>query len=167
MSTGMNDFSKLELNATLAAEIIRGVQETMTAMAGVKPQPGSLRIERNCEVEGDISGIINVVQETVDGTLIVSFPKETIFFILEKLFRRPFTEMDRPVKEGVGEFTNIIYGVIKKNLNQAGFNFKMALPTVVLGLKHVVTSAKGDETMIVPFSIEEKPFSVMLTIVKK
>jgi len=163
----MQDISKIELNDFIAKEIIRGAQETIRAMTGLTPEPGAYQVSTGFDVKGDISGIINVVQERIDGTLVVSFPKETIFYVLEKLFKKPFNEIDKPVKEAVGEFTNMIYGVIKTNLNRTGFDFKMALPTVVLGASHIVSAVKSEQTMLVPFTIEGKQFSIMLTIVKK
>lgn len=166
LDTG-SDFSRLELGAWIAKEIERGAQETFGNMIGVKPVAGPYKLERECQVQGDISGIINVVQENISGTMIVSYPHETIFYILEKMFRTPITKVDNTVREGVGELTNIIYGVIKTNLNRTGYHFQMAIPTVVLGVQHVVTNFQSDSTMVVPFTIDNKPFYIMLTIHKQ
>jgi chemotaxis protein CheX len=159
--------SEIRLNDATASDIIRGVSETISSMAGVKPQPGQYRIEGESEIQGDISGLITVSQDEMEGTLIVSFSHDAIFFILEKVFKRSFDSVDKSVKEAVAEFTNMIYGVIKARMNQEGYRLRMALPTVVMGVKHVVTPLRVDRTMVVPFTIEGKAFEVMLTTLTK
>src|SRR4051812_30078869 len=114
----------LILNETLAKEIAYGVHSTLSNMFGIKPEMGEYRIEKNTSIKADVSGIIVVMRDVADGTLVVSFPKETIFAMLSKMYRKPFTEIDNSVRMGVGELTNIIYGVMKSNLNKSGYSFK-------------------------------------------
>lgn len=156
----------LKLDESTAQELIRGASETIKAMTGIEPQAGQWRVEKEAEIFGDISGIISVSQENLNGTLVVTFSRDAILFILEKVFQRQFTEFDKSVKEAVAEFTNMIYGVVKARFSKAGFKFQMALPTVVMGIKHVVTPLRVESTMIVPFTIENKKFDVLLTLLK-
>lgn len=164
-----SQLNALELGERVADEIGRGVHDTFFNMINIKPIPGPYHVFRaaDVDVKGDVSGIINATQETLSATLVVSFPKETIFFILEKMFQNKFTEIDQSVKEGVGEFTNIIYCVIKKNLNETGCNFRMAIPTVVIGATHLITAVQCDSTMVVPFTLQAHPFFVSLTLRKQ
>jgi chemotaxis protein CheX len=157
----------LKLDDKVAQHLIRGTIETISTMTGITPKAGQWRVESEAEIHGDISGIISVTQENIDGTLVVSFSRNAILFILEKVFHREFLEFDRSVKEAVAEFTNMIYGVVKARLSQSGYRFQMALPTVVMGTKHVVTPLKVDGTMVVPFTIEGKDFDLLLTILKR
>lgn len=162
-----NKVPELKLDEKMAEELIRGTVETIEAMTGIKPRAGRYRVETEGEIQGDISGIIQVSQEMLDGTLVVSFSRDAILFVLEKVFKRPFAQIDKSVKEGVAEFTNMIYGVVKARLSKTGYKFQMALPTVVIGVKHVVAPAQVESTMVVPFTIEERTFDVMLTIFRK
>ena len=157
----------LKLDDNVAQHLIRGTIETIETMTGAAPQAGQWRVETDAEILGDISGIISVTQENINGTLVVSFSRDAILLILEKVFRREFREFDKSVKEAVAEFTNMIYGVVKARLSKSGYKFQMALPTVVMGVKHVVTPLKVDGTMVVPFTIDGKKFDVLLTILKK
>ncbi len=153
----------IELGDRLSKEINCGVQATFGNMFGVKPVMQTYRIEKECTVEGDISGILSLMQEKAEGTFIVSFPKETIFKFLEKMYRKPFASIDQSVKSGVGELTNIIYGVLKANLNKDGYAFKMAVPSVIVGENHTVMSINSGATMIVPFESPLGHFSVLVT----
>jgi len=154
----------LELNEGLVKEINFGVYSTFTSMFGLKPNPEKFFIEQECQAKGDVSGIVGLTQERVEGALIVSFPKETIFNILSKMYHKQFTEIDKSVKAGVGELTNIIFGVVKTNLNKNGFGFKMAIPTVIIGDQHTVAITNPGTTLVIPFQTESGPFSVLLTL---
>ncbi len=154
---------KVELGERLSKEIDYGVHATLSSMFGLKPKVGNFTLEDECDVKGDVSGIVTLTQEKIEGTLIVTFPKATIFGILAKMYRKPFTEVNQSVKLGVGELTNIIYGVVKANLNKDGFQFKMAVPSVVIGDQHTVIPFDSGPTMIVPFTTELGPFHVLLS----
>ena len=154
----------LELNDGLVNEINFGVNSTFTSMFGLKPQIEKHAIESQCLSKGDVSGIVGLTQIRVEGALVVSFPRATIFTILGKMYRKEFTEVDKSVKAGVGELTNIIFGVIKTNLNKNGFGFKMAIPNVIVAEQQSVAIANPGVTMVVPFQTDSGPFSVMLTV---
>ena len=154
---------KVDLGDRLAKEIDYGVHATLSSMFGLKPQVGVFTLVDECTVKGDVSGIVTLTQEKIEGTLIVTFPKATIFGILAKMYRKPFTEVNQSVKLGVGELTNIIYGVVKANLNKDGFQFKMAVPSVVIGDQHTVIPFDSGPTMVVPFSSEVGTFHVLLS----
>ena len=154
---------KVELGHRLAKEIDYGVHSTLANMFGLKSEVGAFRIQDECSVQGDVSGLITLTQEKSEGTLIVSFPKATIFGLLSKMYRKPFTEINQSVKLGVGELTNIIYGVVKSNLNKDGFAFKMAVPNVVIGDQHTILTCDSGPTLVVPFTTEVGNFNVLLS----
>ncbi len=161
----MSDIKKLkvELDHRLAKEIDYGVHSTLANMFGMKSEVGAFNIQKKCSVQGDVSGLITLTQERSEGTLIVSFPKATIFGLLSKMYRKPFTEINSSVTLGVGELTNIIYGVIKANLNKDGFEFKKAVPNVVIGDQHTILTCDSGPTMVVPFTTEVGNFYVLLS----
>lgn len=154
---------KVELGDRFAREIDNGVHATLSNMFGLKTTVEKFRIEEECTVKGDISGLITLIQDKNEGTLIVSFPKATIFGLLSKMYRKPFAEINQSVKLGVGELTNIIYGVVKSNLNKDGFTLKMAVPNVVIGDQHRILTCDSGPTMVVPFHSEAGPFYVLLS----
>src|SRR4051812_40026500 len=93
----------LVLDEALVKEINFGVYSTFASMFCLKPTPEQHFIEQECVAKGDVSGIVGLTQERVEGALIVSFAKETIFQILGKMYKKQFTENDKAVKAGVGE----------------------------------------------------------------
>lgn len=154
----------LELNDALVKEINFGVYSTFTSMFGLKPTAERHMVDQECRANGDVSGIVGLTQDRVEGALIVSFPKDTIFQILGKMYKKQFFEIDKSVKAGVGELTNIIFGVVKTNLNKNGYGFKMAIPNVIIGDQHTVAITNAGTTLVIPFKTESGNFSVLLTL---
>lgn len=154
----------LILNDGLVKEINFGVNSTFTSMFGLRPNADKHFIEEQCLSKGHVSGIVGLTQQRVEGALIVCFPRATIFAILGKMYRKEFVEVDKSVKAGVGELTNIIFGVVKTNLNKSGFGFKMAIPNVIVGEQEAVAIANPGSTLVIPFQTASGPFSVSLMI---
>ena len=166
MSTPQNVPPKphLELNEQTVKEINNGVSATLMNIFGVKPVPGAHKILTNHMVEGDVSGIVGIAQLEAEGTLVVSFPKETIFKLLEKMYKKPFTEVDKSVRDGVGELTNMIFGVFKTNLNRNGFAFQMAIPSVVAGGNHTITVGDEGQSLVIPYDSPQGSFVVQIRL---
>ena len=165
MSDNKNaNYNILQLNDHLAKEINFGVYSTFSSMFGLKPEAQPHKIADECVAEGDVSGIVGLTQDRVEGALILSFPRQTIFAILGQMYKKQFTEIDKSVKAGVGEMTNIIFGVVKTNLNKNGFGFKMAIPNVIIGDTHTVTICSPGETLSIPFKTDAGSFTVLLTL---
>ena len=154
-------------NDELVREIHQGIDMTFSNMFGMKPIPGAYTITDTNLFDGDISGIISLVQDTpaktVEGTLILTFPSETIFSMLTKIYNRQFTSVDKNVKSGVGELTNIVFGIFKANLNRNGFSFQMALPNVIHGDGHSTYASVPGQTLVIPYKCAVGSFSVTIT----
>lgn len=64
------------------------------------------------------------------------------------------------IKDAVGEITNMVSGVARKNLEAQGFNITAAIPTVVSGKDHSILHVLGGPSIIIPFTIEQGTFVV-------
>lgn len=153
---------RIEESDNLAKEFNYGVHTTLNSMFGLNAEPGRHRIELDCSLQADVSGIISLIQDKTEGTFIVSFPKETIFGMLAKMYRKDFTQVNESVRLGVGELTNIIYGVVKANLNKDGYSLKMAIPNVVIGEKHTVFSCAGGPALVMPYATAAGDFTAVM-----
>lgn len=156
----------MELNEELAVYLGGGVRHTFQSMIGLNPKPGQFAIRHQIDLEGDISGIISLTQDNIDASCFLSFSADCIYYILEKVYGRTFTSLkDDSVRQGVGEFTNIIFGVIKSGLNDIGYSLKMGLPKVIIGAKHIVL-ADSPKSLYIPFDVDGRRLEIMLTLVK-
>jgi CheY-specific phosphatase CheX len=84
-------------------------------------------------VEGDIRGVISVQADTFKGFMLVGFPEPTYVAILSKMFGEKYTKISPELRDGAGEFANMIFGYAKRVLTEQGKKVEMARPEVLLG----------------------------------
>ena len=150
-------------NALIEREIKVGVNETMFNLIGIKPILTHQASPPPAIDRTGATGIIQINETKYQGNLCVNFPQASIYFILGKLFRKEYTEMDASVKEGAGELTNIIYGVLKTRLNQKGFDFPHAIPKITMGTFNN-ESGTSNLSCSMSFTVENHPFEVILNL---
>jgi chemotaxis protein CheX len=152
-------FDKRLINA-----FVDGVIKTMKTMAQTEVTPGKPFIEPHFVLKGEIAGMVGMVAPPLKGTLLISYGKDTIFQILENMLSEKYTELNKEVSDAVGEITNMIYGSAKTSLNQLGYNFEMAIPSVISGEFNIVQADKA-ATLIIPFNIVNgSTFYVEITV---
>ena len=144
--------------------VTKAVEDTFFALAGCRPKADKAEFNNKANVHSDISGLMVMSQTQADGAMILSFPKETIFHVLAKIYRKSFSDLNQSVQQGVGEFTNVIFGGLIANLNKSGYAFQMGQPSVVIGNQHIVVQSKSGQRMTIPFEIENYPFHVTVQI---
>jgi chemotaxis protein CheX len=141
------------LDKELIQAFIDGVTETLSTMAMTKAQPQKPKIEKGTHNQAEISGLIGMVAGPLKGTMIIGFSGQAACSILEQMLGESYPEVNEEVADAVGELTNMIYGVAKKTLNEKGYNFEMAIPSVIRGKVDIVT-ASAAPSLVVPFLLE-------------
>lgn len=152
------------LDKKLINAFIDGVKMTLSTMAQTNTVCGKPFIETDFKLRGDIAGMVGMVAPPMKGTLIISFPKESIFLIIKNMIGEEYAEITNDVSDAVGELTNMIYGSAKTSLNQMGYNFEMAIPTIVRG-DFVISKTQPAATLVIPFQLENKSeFYIEITV---
>ena len=68
-------------------------------------------------------------------------------------------EINEHVTDATGELTNIIAGSTKGILNETmGIDFKLSIPTTIMGSGHVLGYPSGSSIVIIPFVIDDSRF---------
>lgn len=157
------NINKLELDHDTLIEICNGVHSMFSVTFGLTPVAQPHRLERGCTVQGDLSGVVTMVQERIEATMIVSFQKEVVFTMLAKAYNIHADSVDNLVISTVGEIANVVHGVVKTNLNRRGFALQPSIPSVVVGQSHIIGSPTAT-SLVIPFLIEHGKFHVVLTL---
>ena len=148
----------------LLQAFVDGVLKTLATIAQTEAKVGKPYIEPEMTEKGEIAGMVGMVAPPLKGTLIISFNKESIFQIMENMLGEKHTEINKDVSDAVGELTNMIYGTAKTALNQMGYNFEMAIPSVIRGEFVLSKSSKG-ATLVIPFELKNNSvFHVKITV---
>lgn len=144
---------------------VDGVVKTLSLMASTEAKPQAPKIESKFQSKGEVAGMVGMVAGDMKGTLTISYSKEAIFKILENMLGEKHTELTNEVTDAVGELTNQIYGSAKTTLNQLGYKFEMAIPTVVQGQFYISKFHTGT-TLVIPFAIvgTDTTFFVEVTV---
>lgn len=155
-------------NPLLHSEVIKSftnsVKDTITKMTNTSLTPQKPYIDYKFELESEIAGIVGVTSNNDRGLFIVSFSKEAIIRIHNNMLGETETELSDSVCDVVGELSNVIYGSSKATLNEKGYNFKMAIPSVTRGKFKVSNNTQG-LTVVMPFRIDDQyDFLVALAV---
>ena len=140
---------------------IQAAMKVLEVQAQTKGIPGQPFIKKAGEkFSGDISGVIGIVSDAFNGSVVISFPEATFLKIISRIMGSEYTKIDEENISGAGEITNIIFGQAKISLNEKGYALKTALPSVVTGKDHSVKSSVEGVAVVIPFVSDAGKFFV-------
>jgi chemotaxis protein CheX len=115
---------------------------------------------------GSISGTIGLAGDDQRGTLSLIFPMALAKAIFRAMMGMQENENvgDAELNDVVGELANMVAGGAKSRLQELGINFKIGLPTVVVGENHYLEPPKEAQTVIVPVITDKGSFHMELSI---
>lgn len=142
------------MNAEFINPFIAALLNVMQTMAQVQLVPGKPKKKSDNEARGDISGLIGMVGDNVQGSMSISFEEGLVLEIMYKMLGEKPASIDSEVQDMVGEITNMICGGAKNELDQKGFDFGMATPVVVYGIDHTIKHQVDGKKMVMPFTHE-------------
>jgi len=109
---------------------------------------------------GDISGVIGLVSDSFNGSVVISFPEDTFLKIMSRMLGETYTEINQEIQDGAAELTNMIFGQAKVALNSKGYGLKTAIPSVVSGKNHSVQSVTNGPQVVIPFETDVGQFYI-------
>jgi len=143
----------------------KNVLETMAQVPATASKP---KLKEGNSTYGEVTGIIGMASDAVEGIMVISFTKPCILQIVAKmLMEEPKSAIDDDVVDAVGELTNIICGGAKAELAKLGLNFSLATPTMVTGKGVDVKYHSHAPIIVVPFKTEFGDFVLEANLADK
>jgi chemotaxis protein CheX len=144
---------KRSLDIEFVNPFLEATLRVLEVQANVKAKAGKVCLKKaDSDFHADISGIIGIVSDGFNGSVVISFPEQTFLKIMSSMLGDEFTEINKDILDGAGEITNMIFGQAKISLNEKGYGIKTALPSVVHGKNHMLSSQNnGGPVVIIPF----------------
>ncbi|MGJ8679575.1 chemotaxis protein CheX [Paraglaciecola sp.] len=142
------------MNAEFINPFVAALLNVLKTMAQTELKPGKPQKKEDDKAGGDVSGLIGMVGENIQGSLSISFEKGLVLEIMHKMLGERPDGINSEVNDMVGEITNMICGGAKNELDEKGFDFGMATPMVVSGENHTIDHQVDGKKMIMPFSHE-------------
>lgn len=153
------------LDDNLAQDISAAVCNAVRQTFGIETLPGPYEIgEGMVSLVGDVSGVIGMAQSNLEGTLMLCLTYETVRDILPQVVGKHISITHEMAVDAVSEITNMVFGQIKNNLGQRGYQLKLGIPCVVSGKGHFVSQFHRGRYMIVPFHIDGQLFQVYVAL---
>ncbi len=131
----------------------------LKTMASVDPVPGKPYIKQGTSATGDVSGVVGITGDT-EGSICITFSRSSILFIISQMLGEQQVEINDEVKDAVGELTNMISGDSRRRLEEAGYHFQGAIPTVISGHGHEIKHITKGPILSIPFNTQAGPFTV-------
>ena len=150
------------MNLELINPFIKSTSNVLATMATMDIKEGEA-LECKDLPPADVTGIINMVSDRVEGVLAVSFTKPVIFELTKRLVGIEPTDIDEIVEDMVGDITNMVYGGAKTLLDEEGYNFDMAIPSVIQELDLDIDFPHDNMVAVVTFTTEVGEFYILIS----
>jgi len=138
---------------------LNGTVSVLKTMAFIEPEHGKPYLKKDSIARGDVSGIIGLTG-AVTGSMALSFSEGAILKIVSNMLGEEIKEVNGDITDAVGEITNMVSGVARKELESIGLTVSAAIPTVVSGKSHSIKHILSGPSVVIPFETEEGSFVV-------
>ncbi|NQU06800.1 MAG: chemotaxis protein CheX [Calditrichaeota bacterium] len=152
------------MNLTLLNPFVKGVFDCFQTMADLKPKQLAPYVTEDSKTMGDVTGIIGFTGKNIVGSVALSFPKDAIMNLYKAIMNEQINEVTPDLMDLTGELTNIIAGVAKKDLTEAGYSLQISIPTIIIGMDHTIHHRPPAETVIIPFQLNDSNFTLEVTL---
>jgi chemotaxis protein CheX len=148
------------VSAKLSKPFVESISNVLSMMAMLESKPDKPLLRNTNVAKGDVTGIIGMTGDKLNGSFAISFSKSAILQIAKNMVGDEKDSIDDEIKDMVGEITNMTAGGAKKLFEEVGYDFGMATPAVIAGENHkIIHSVKG-KAVIVPFITDAGEFFI-------
>ncbi len=149
----------MNMKADIVNPFLEATTSVLRTMAFTEPVPGKPYIKRGTTAVGDISGIVGIAGDT-EGSICLTFTRECILQLIGRMLGEEQREINDVVKDAVGELTNMISGDSRRRLEELGYHFQGAIPSVISGQGHEIRHVTNGPILSIPFSTKGGTFTV-------
>lgn len=129
-----------------------------------RPSAPTRKVAGDPRFVADISGVIGLVSDAFNGSVVISFPAQTFLTVMSRMMGEEMKEINKDIEDGAGELTNMIFGQAKLALNEKGYGINTAIPSVVKGQGHSVSGITNGPVVVVPFETDAGPFFIEICL---
>ncbi len=125
---------------TIPEAISASVAEVIGTYLGKVPDLKTTEVRKENTALGEISAIIGLTGDKVQGAFVVSIEKELLFEIMRVLLGEAPSEINNEALDMAGEMANMICGAFRRRFEQIGTTLKAAVPSMITGKDYQIHS---------------------------
>jgi len=157
------------MNAKAVADAVKKSAEEVIGMYLMKtPQLKETKVKQDLGGLKDISVIIGLASDKLEGVFIVSYDKRIIFEFMKNMLGEEVNEVNQEVIDASGEITNQMSGVFRRELEKSGLKLEGSTPSIVTGKEYNIEIPRkiprmsfhyqidGDKDLIIEFGLTKK-----------
>jgi len=158
------------MQASFVVESIdKAVKEVMGIYLGKTPVLKSKKVSTEDVGEfKDVSVIVGLASEVLEGVFIVSYDKRIIFDFMTSVLGEKVEEVNQEVVDAGGELTNQICGVFRREFEKTGISLQASVPSIVTGKNHSVRVPSKIARMVFSYQLDgSEALTIEFGLVKK
>lgn len=154
--------SNQPINTTLINPVRESIHSVLIALAHMDLTLGDLNTKTKREfINGkSITGIMNLVSNFAQASIVITFPEPTILNLANKIMPETVERVDAVVIDLVGEITNMVSGGVKRMLENEGYLFDLSLPTIMMGSHYLIAYLPDAPIIVTSVSTSYGDFTV-------
>lgn len=138
------------------------IQYSMPVRAGNPYLKGA-----GAELTKDCCALFGVLGDSASALVSVCFPTPVLLQLMGNLFGEKYETVTPEVEDGLMELVNVVFGQVKKKVNEKGMLVNRVIPSVVVGSAMRFKYLTSGKSVIVPFEMSLGTFHLEITLEPK
>jgi chemotaxis protein CheX len=156
------------MNAQAVTDAVKkAVEEIIGAYLMKKPVLKDTKVRQDDKGLKDISVIVGLATDKLEGVFIVSYDKHIIFDFMKNMLGEEVSEINQEVIDASGEMTNQICGSFRREFEKSGISLQASTPSIVTGENHTIKMPSKIPRMIFCYDVDGKELIVEFGLIKK
>lgn len=152
---------------TIAKHFMDATKKVLGTMAFLEAVPGRpVSLNGKPGGSGDISAIIGVTGACT-GSISVSFTRDAAIKVVRGMLGDEVEDLEQDSMDAVGEIINMISGMARASLAEAGLLMHGSTPSVIAGKDHTILHQGRSPGVAIPFTVDGSHFSVEFILDQK
>jgi len=140
---------------TIADAIKEAVSEVVATYTGTQPELLGTEARKEDFVLAEISSIIGLTGEKLQGAFVVSLERELLFEFMKLLLGETPGELNQEALDMAGELANMICGAFRRRFEKFGATLKASVPSMITGKNYKIHSLCKTPRVTFKFKVGE------------
>jgi len=155
-------------SSTISDCLQKAVKEVIGMYLMKEPMLKNTKVRKENTELKDISVIIGLASEKLEGVFIVSYDKRIIFEFMKNILGEETNEINKDAIDASGEITNQICGVFRREFEKTGITLQDSTPSIITGKNHKIEIPSKIPRMAFLYQIDDnKDLIIEFGLVKK